>query len=526
MTVAMATVMRSGFARLIPAACCLVSFCLLHGTLVAQMPLAAGFDLDDPPHGLFAEEWMEIRLAGSKIGYGQVTLQRQNDHIITRSLNRFLIARGTTNIELTVEEVTTESLDGNPHSFKHTVTMANQPVVHQGTIFDGTLEYELRQGDYIMRDTVPYPDGALMNWGLLRFADSKGRVPGTRYSINLFSPDISYQNGTPVTVEIGDWDTMDIQGETISVLPVTSYIQIGGRSMETKSYVNEEGQTILSRMEMMGMPIELKVVSQEQAMAEFVPVEMLVSQLVPLNRHIPADAVAVDYIIQHTQGDWPVPHRLPETLAQSVEQDPESGALIVRVRQVNPAEPIPTETSSINPPAEYLESNLMINPDDPLIREKVIRILGEHAAPDWQSAYTLCQFVAGYIEEKNLDVGFASSSEVMRRPEGDCTEHAVLLAAMGRAAGIPARVAMGLWYLPYFQGQQDVMGYHMWTQFFIDEHWLDFDAVSPREVPRPTRIALAVSSLKDDSLTHIGLKLMDQLGQLKIDVAEVHTRPE
>src|SRR4029079_18270796 len=35
------------------------------------------------------------------------------------------------------------------------------------------------------------------------------------------------------------------------------------------------------------------------------------------------------------------------------------------------------------------------------------------------------QFVRSYIRTKDLSVGYASALEVARRPEGDCTEHAV-----------------------------------------------------------------------------------------------------
>ena len=53
-------------------------------------------------------------------------------------------------------------------------------------------------------------------------------------------------------------------------------------------------------------------------------------------------------------------------------------------------------------------------------------------------------FVRGFISRKTLGVGYASALEVARDPQGDCTEHAVLLAALGRALGIATRVVDGL----------------------------------------------------------------------------------
>ncbi|NBU87363.1 MAG: transglutaminase domain-containing protein, partial [Verrucomicrobia bacterium] len=67
---------------------------------------------------------------------------------------------------------------------------------------------------------------------------------------------------------------------------------------------------------------------------------------------------------------------------------------------------------------------------------------------------------------KNYGVGFATASEVARNKEGDCTEHSMLLAALGRALGIPTRVATGLVYADEFEGEKDVLVYHMWNQFY------------------------------------------------------------
>src|SRR5690606_5928862 len=97
-----------------------------------------------------------------------------------------------------------------------------------------------------------------------------------------------------------------------------------------------------------------------------------------------------------------------------------------------------------------------------------------------RKAETLREFVYGYIEKKNLGVGFATASEVARTASGDCTEHGVLLAAMLRAGGVPSRVVAGLLYVDEFEGATETFGYHMWTQALVDINgtasWIDVDA--------------------------------------------------
>ena len=88
-------------------------------------------------------------------------------------------------------------------------------------------------------------------------------------------------------------------------------------------------------------------------------------------------------------------------------------------------------------------------------------------------------FVRGYISNKSLGVGYASALEVVHKPEGDCTEHAVLLAALGRSLGIATRVVDGLAYAPDFAGKDRVFVPHAWVQAWVGERWQSFDAALP-----------------------------------------------
>jgi len=85
-------------------------------------------------------------------------------------------------------------------------------------------------------------------------------------------------------------------------------------------------------------------------------------------------------------------------------------------------------------------------------------------------------FVRRFIRTKDLSIGYASALEVARRPEGDCTEHAVLLAALGRALGIPTRVVDGLAYVDAYAGKQHVFVPHAWVQAWTGTGWQSFDA--------------------------------------------------
>lgn len=63
-----------------------------------------------------------------------------------------------------------------------------------------------------------------------------------------------------------------------------------------------------------------------------------------------------------------------------------------------------------------------------------------------------------------------SAEEILETREGVCRDHAILLATLLRAAGIPARLASGLVY------QDGRFYYHAWTEAWDGERWVGFDS--------------------------------------------------
>jgi len=80
---------------------------------------------------------------------------------------------------------------------------------------------------------------------------------------------------------------------------------------------------------------------------------------------------------------------------------------------------------------------------------------------------------------------------VVRTRKGDCTEHAVLLVALARAAGIPARTVSGFVYVSTLGRTQDVLGGHQWAQLYVHGQWVDFDAAIPGDPATVCRVAVA-----------------------------------
>ena len=86
----------------------------------------------------------------------------------------------------------------------------------------------------------------------------------------------------------------------------------------------------------------------------------------------------------------------------------------------------------------------------------------------------LIDFVFTHIDNKTYSRGFDLAAQVAETGEGDCTEHAVLLAALARHFEYPARVTLGVVLI---ENRRDVHAYgHAWTEIFVDDVWQVADA--------------------------------------------------
>ena len=185
---------------------------------------------------------------------------------------------------------------------------------------------------------------------------------------------------------------------------------------------------------------------------------------------------------------------------------------------VTPGRPIVdsrTENRSAEPNAEFLAANALIQSDDPTIKEMASEVLSESS--EWETACKLEKFVNELITQKNFSTAFASAKEVAQSKQGDCTEHAVLLAALCRAKQIPARCAIGLVYVE----SEQAFAFHMWSEAWIDGHWLPLDATLGFGGTGAAHIKVSDSSLADGTGMESMLPVLQLIGDVEIEVLEV-----
>jgi transglutaminase-like putative cysteine protease len=186
--------------------------------------------------------------------------------------------------------------------------------------------------------------------------------------------------------------------------------------------------------------------------------------------------------------------------------------------------PLSDDENATPPGDEFTKSNYFITSDDPEVRKHAQRAVGPTTDP-WQKALNIEKYVHGAIKDKNYEEAFATASEVARNLKGDCTEHAVLAAAMCRAVGVPSRTAVGLLYVKH-ASKGPVLGFHMWTEVWIAGQWRPIDAVLGRGYVGATHLKISDHSWNDvQSLTPL-FPIYRVLGKLDIQVERVQRRAQ
>ncbi len=116
--------------------------------------------------------------------------------------------------------------------------------------------------------------------------------------------------------------------------------------------------------------------------------------------------------------------------------------------------------------AVELEASPLIQIADPEIIAASRRIVGDTKDPV-EASRRLTTWVYEKLE-KDVTLSVPSARQVLDAKKGDCNEHTVLYVALARAAGLPARTAVGLVYL---RGQ---FYYHAWPEVWLGE-WVAVD---------------------------------------------------
>jgi hypothetical protein len=153
----------------------------------------------------------------------------------------------------------------------------------------------------------------------------------------------------------------------------------------------------------------------------------------------------------------------------------------------------------------YLKPTPFIQSNSPEIRDLARRIVANHTT-GLDRMRSLVDWVNQHIEKRPV-LSLPDALSTLENRVGDCNEHAVLLAALARAAGIPCRIEAGLVYL---QGR---FYYHAWNRVYLGR-WITVDALFNQIPADVSHIRLVTGSARQQ------LDLMAVIGRISLKVLE------
>ena len=430
-----------------------------------------------------------LYINGKRCGYEIQSRRIEDEKIINTDKMLIELKRLGSSVTMDVQETCIESIDGKPLGFKILRKIASMDMVTEGSIDpDGNMKIRVTNAGSTNELNELYPAGAVMPEGLSRIFKQHGLKEGTGYSVETFSP--SSLDAMKVIFHVGPEKPVDLLGRVIDLIEIKGdcFLKEQGQ-VSFIYYVDKDYNFQKLIMPVAGMSLESIACSREFALSKLEAFEMVESMTVKSPKVIsqPGKYKKILYTLKPFKGKSLT---IPDTDNQKV-RIMNNGSIKIAVEPIKgslkseyPYKGSDTEMLKALKSTQYLQT---YHPDIIALAQKAVK--GKNNALD--AAHAIETFVSVYIEDKNFSVGYASALEVSKSRQGDCTEHAVLTAAMCRAAGIPARVVMGIVYY----GEHRFIG-HAWAEVCIGNKWIGLDAalINQRKSFDATHIAMAVGN--------------------------------
>lgn len=454
------------------------------------------------------QQWFTVLLDGRKIGSFESHREVREGTVMTTQTLDLMLDRAGSQVALRNTETATETADGKPLAFGSVSKLSGSATVIEGRVRNDDVEITTRSGGETRQRRMTWPPGAMLPEGLRLAGVRAGLEARTRYRALAFQP--SSLDAVEVTSRVQQPEDLDLPSGRLRLSPVEQTIAFSGAPMKTRTWVDAEQTVHKLTMPMMGVELTLLACDRACASAPNQPSDVFERTLMHSPRPLARTDLAGTVRYTLAARDHGPALNLPQTDEQSAERNGDRWTVTV-TRQAR-------ARTEVKPQPDDYRPNDWLQSTAPEVVQLAHRAVGTAQVPR-ERMQRIEAFVRGYIRDKNLDVGYASALEVVRNPVGDCTEHAVLVAALGRALGIATRVVDGLAYAPGFAGKEQVFVPHAWAQAFVDGRWQSFDAALPGF--DAGHIALSIGN-GDPWRFYAGL---DMLGRIDLKHAEAIGEP-
>ena len=461
------------------------------------------------------DRWYRLFLGGQPCGFVHETLERDGDTFRSSTETEMTVGRMGQGITVRTRSSFEETASGAPLRATVRRDTGAAPVDSEWSFRDGALVVAEAQGASRTEQRRPLPpEGWLAPRAADEFVRARMAAGASEIRYSTLDPESGPEAVQVESVRVGP-ARETVLGREAEVIEWRSRTSLMERP--TREWIASDGTLVRSATDLGVGILEARLSTREEATAARSPVEVMARTFVPLGADARALAGARRAELEVRAKDGRLAD-LPSAGAQRfVRSGPGAGTVSVDAGRSSQATPAEAADRRLAEPSVVADSR------DPEVVALADRALRGVADEPHARAEALRAAVHRHLERKNLASGFATASECVRSRAGDCTEHGVLLCALLRSQGIPARVASGLLYVPAAGDVRNSYGWHMWTQALVDGAWVDLDAVLPPDGPGfdASHLLTATSAADGAALDAELLRIVDLMGDLEIDVRSI-----
>ena len=436
-----------------------------------------------------AERWFVVTLGGTPVGYVRESSLPggPSGAVVSETEMKMVLNRLGNKVEIASVSRTEESPEGRLLSVSHEMRASVLSTKSRAVIGNGRIEIRSEAGGKSYSRTIPFTGVLLGPEGVRRLSLEKIKGPGDRIDFQTYAAET--ESVSPGSQTALGWETMSVDGREMRALKVEETLEAAGA--KSQSWLDERRESVRQEMPTPFGTAQIVASTKEQAMAASgggsLPEEIYARSIIRTNVRLPRartlDFLKLRITRKDPAGEWPE-FTGPTQKAGAVT----AATMELELRRtVSPAGARrPVAVTDAN--REFLAPNAYIQSDEPGLRKTALETVGGETDL-WKAALKLRRWVADNMHF-DLGIAFAPSTELFKNRRGTCVGYATLLATLARAAGIPARVAIGYAYV------LGMFGGHAWAEVLAGETWVPIDAalVGPDSAD-PARFYLGRSSL-------------------------------
>lgn len=460
--------------------------------LASALPLGA----DPLPASLFATHWYTVLIMNNRSGYSCQSLQRKGGGVESVEQTLLRVKLGAQTLTASREERRRYDADLRLVSLEHKADQVGRKLSISARREGNFMRYVKRSPNGQSEGTVALPEDFGHELQVLQAITAGALQPGWTRTFTTFDCDL---------LKV---DTITLTAVEPLPPPRPGWI-VSARSellgLETKTWLATDGTLLRQEVPgMMGMALELA--TEQEALTELSP--LLLSGDLAVNEEIGDPQQLLTVTLRARTPTGSAAEVIPTTARQQVTaREGETVVTVTAEKTPEVTARLPLADAALQP---YLQPSDLAQSADPGLRAQARAIVGTETDA-WQAALKLVRWVHDQLQKVQSEPRPISALEILQQKRGDCTEHAIVLAALAQAVGIPAKMVAGLAY------DRRAYHYHAWNELFVGR-WVEVDATWGEQTVDAGHLQLAGAALDSTSMARLSLAAGRTMGALTLEI--------